>query len=61
MHISRSINHPESRPERRRSERGVVVAVIMFALLALGGALWLGQNGAAPCGEESLTTTCGMP
>ena len=61
MHISRPINLPESDPTHRQSERGVVAAVILFALVALASSLWLRQDGVALCGEESLTTACGMP
>ncbi len=60
MHISRPINLPEC-DSHRRSERSAAIAIILFALIALAGSLWLSQNGAAPCGEESLTTACGMP
>ncbi|MBV9749732.1 MAG: hypothetical protein JO157_13055 [Acetobacteraceae bacterium] len=61
MHISHPISLPETGAAQRRPERGVTVAVILFTLIALAGSLWLSQNGVAPCGEESLTTTCFMP
>lgn len=61
MHISQPIILPESRPAQRPSERGFAAAVVLFALIALGGSLWLSPNGAAPCGEEGLTVACRTP
>ena len=62
MHISREIKLSEGPSAQRPSERGVIVAIILFTLIALSASLWLSQNGVAlNCGEENLTTTCGMP
>ena len=61
MHISRPISLPEDRSAQHPSERGVVVAVILFTLVLLSGSLWLSQKGVAlSCGGD-VTTTCGMP
>ncbi len=61
MHISRPISLPEDRSAQRPSERGVVVAVILFTLVLLSGSLWLSRDGVAlTCGED-VATTCGMP
>ena len=57
MYVSRPI--PADRPTKDPSERGFVVALVLFAILLLSASLWFNQHDVsfAPCGED-LAAVC---
>lgn len=56
MYVGRPIHFPEHRPTQEPSERGFIVVVALFTLLALSGSVWLSLHGVSvfPCGEDPV-------
>lgn len=54
-HPSRLIPFP---PARAPSERRITTAMVVFALVLLGGSLWFSRHGVSfvPCGEDAAAT-----